>query len=314
LDGVCLPLGVLNLNFSLTGFHRLSSRVSGLVALCVLVLMSWQGGVWLAQSFEQPVAPALPDLQPLAVEQTAAPKPVLLWGEVPLAPVRQSPVTKPAPPPVVTESAVRATRLNVKLLGVIDSKPVGVAIIQVGRDVKVLSVGEQLQPNVTLVEIGGNFVILQNRGQRERLDMDDPTSELITSAAAVAEETPPQAPINEVASNALDQLAPEQTEQLLAVSREVRQNPMKIGQYVRFEPMRERDEWLGIRIGARNHPEIFRGLGFQEGDMVTSINGLTIAEMADNPAVWNRFLQESRFSLVVNRNGLDQTIDVDLSQ
>jgi general secretion pathway protein C len=215
------------------------------------------------------------------------------------------------------------------LLGIIDAQPIGVAIIQAGRDTKVLSVGEALQSNVTLVEIGRDFVILQNRQQRERLSMDDAAAGLMVAATKEPAQTEAEAGLgaesdtgstgqdekNESNRAAQDnQLAPEQAQQLQSVSREVRENPMRIGQYVRFEPLRERDEWLGIRIGARNHPEIFGALGFREGELVTSINGLTVAEMAQNPAVWNRFLQESRFSLVVNRNGLEETIEVDLSQ
>jgi general secretion pathway protein C len=312
-------LSVLNTNQILFLGVRGLKPLSVIVTIGLCLVIAWQLGVGVAQMLAQPTVLVLPNLQPVVAEQESVvkPKPILIWGTVPPAPVRQAPVSKPAPAPVVVEQAVRDTRLNVKLLGIIDAQPVGVAIIQTGRDTKVLSVGEVLQPNVTLVEIGRDFVILQNRGQRERLSMDDQTSGLLVSDSKTQAE-PPSSQTSDVmrsgdGTNAMDQLAPEQAQQLLAVSSEVRQNPMKIGQYVRFEPMRERGEWQGIRIGARNHPEIFRALGFQEGDMVTSINGLSIAEMADNPTVWNQFLQESRFSLMVNRNGLEETIEVDLS-
>lgn len=270
----------------------LNKKMPRLITLCFLMLMAWQAGSWLAKGLEQPLVPAVPDLQPLNVERSVAPKTIALWGDVPAE--RAGEVTQVESDE--SESEVRATGLNLKLLGVIDSEPVGVAIIQTGREVKVLAVGESLRLNVTLHEIKGDYVILLNRNQRERLAMEDQVEGLVVTSEDVTHD------VEAV------------TEQLLTVSEEIRQNPMRIGQYVRFEPLREQNEWLGIRIGARNQPEIFHALGFQEGDMVISINGLTLADMADNPAIWNQFLQESRFSLVVNRDGLEQTIDVDLQK
>lgn len=276
--------------------------------LTLLLLMSWQLGGWLAQGLKSIEPPGLPSLlTPENTAQTSSPR-INLWGVPEL--ISAAKLEKPAVEAV--ESAARRTRLNAVLLGVIQAEPYGVAIIQVGRETKVLSVGENLQAQVSLAEIGTNYAILQNRGVRERLEMDDQTAGLLVQGSEVNH--PSKADSAGALTRPPSQLAPEQAQQLQTVSQEIRQNPMRIGQYVRFEPLRERDEWLGIRIGPRNHPEIFSGLGFREGDLVVSINGLTVADMAQNPAVWNQFLQESRFSLVVNRDGLNETIDVDLSQ
>ncbi|WP_044407915.1 type II secretion system protein N [Thiomicrospira microaerophila] len=306
----------MNFSFSELVVSRWSGSLAGLMAFLLLLVMAWQLGGGLAQTLEQPAAPVLPDLKPVALEREPVSSPIALWGQVPPSAPASRPQPRPVAPPPTPVQPIRDTRLNVKLLGVINAQPVGVAIIQAGRDTKVLSVGELLQSNVTLVEIGRDFVILQNRQQRERLSMDDAAAGLMVAAEQTSQ-AKERAPVESPVSGYTPQqsaLAPEQAQQLQSVSREVRENPMRIGQYVRFEPLRERDAWLGIRIGARNHPEIFGALGFREGDLVTSINGLSVAEMAQNPAVWNRFLQESRFSLVVNRNGLEETIEVDLSQ
>ncbi|UQB41717.1 type II secretion system protein GspC [Thiomicrospira microaerophila] len=280
----------------------------------LLMLISWQVGVWLAQNLNQVDPPLLPSLEPLAIKESPKLGLLQLWGTPPAAAV------VPVEEPVVVEAPpVRATRLNLKLLGVIRAEAFGVAIIQTGRDTKVLTVGEELQSNVKLDEIGADYVIIKNRGAYERLTMESQSDGLLVVQHP---ETPVLQPdqIHQVASQQPQNtsstggvLATEQSQQLQLVSQEIRQNPMRIGQYVRFEPLRERGEWLGIRIGPRNHPEIFGALGFREGDLVVSINGLTVADMAENPAVWNQFLQESRFSLVVNRNGLNETIDVDLN-
>lgn len=278
----------------------------------LLMLISWQIGVLLAQNLNQIDPPLLPSLEPLSIKESPQLGLLQLWGTPPAA---VDPVLEPV---AVETPPVRATRLNLKLLGVIRAEAFGVAIIQAGRDTKVLTVGEELQSNVKLDEIGADYVIIKNRGAHERLDMETQTADLLINQQAEAlvaqsDQTRQGAERQQNTSSTSMVLADEQSQQLQFVSQEIRQNPMRIGQYVRFEPLRERGEWLGIRIGPRNHPEIFGALGFREGDLVVSINGLTVADMAENPAVWNQFLQESRFSLVVNRNGLNETIDVDLS-
>ncbi|WP_157862725.1 type II secretion system protein N [Thiomicrospira cyclica] len=263
-------------------------------------MLVWQAGVLAAKFLAVPVTPPLPVMQSLSLQKSIeSPIPLGLWGESPA-------VASASFVPVQSEPIITETRLNFQLIGVIRQQDKQVAIIQAGRDVRVLAVGDQLPNNVALAEVGADFVMLRNQGRLERLSMVDNAMGLLEKS--VENPTDAESPLIEQVG-----LDAQQQTQLRQVSQQVRQSPMAIGQYVRFEGVKEGSNWLGIRIAPRNHPDIFSALGFREGDLVTSINGITVAEMAENPTVWNQFLQDRRFSLVINRNGLAETIEVDLS-
>jgi general secretion pathway protein C len=267
--------------------------------------MGWSGA-WLAQSLDVPVA-----LEPLAVlgvnsssaESASAekwPSLVGLWGEpVVVKAPPPAPVSRPAPPPTPKTEVPVATRLNLKLLGVIQSSSRDVAIIGSGSKTLVLTIGEEVQANVTLLEVHPHYVILQNRQKKEILAME---GEVVVDADKKEEPEPQKAERPEL-----------DTEKLKTLSGEIRQNPMRFGHYVRFQPLQENGNWVGLRIWPRNEPQMFAALGFEQGDVIKAINGQSMDQMAKNPAIWNGFLQETRFSLQVERNGLLETVEVDLS-
>lgn len=270
----------------------LRSKLPVLLTLLLFSVLTWRAGVWLAQTLEQAVIPELPqlavtDAEVSHIKSTA----YLLWRQVDITPPDKE-------QSVANNQALVPTRLSLSLLGVIKLDKNSVAIIGDGGRTLVLLVGEMVQPDVRLLEVGADFVILDHRGQHEKLVMEDGAKGLVSKAVA---DSPASADLNTTDQHKLESL-----------TKELRQNPMRIGHYIDFQAIQENGKWLGIRIAPKNEPQIFTKLGFRPNDLVKMINGKTIAEMAQNPAIWNGFLQESRFNLQVERGGLLETIDVNL--
>ncbi|MBE0472546.1 MAG: type II secretion system protein GspC [Methyloprofundus sp.] len=267
-----------------------SSSLAKIASFLLVLLLSWQGGAWLAQGFDKFSSPVLPELQMATSNNSIVAYGINLWG----VPDRAQPKEVA---PVVSKN-IQDTRLSLTLLGVIKQAEHSVAIIERGRESLVLTVGELVQPNVSLIEIGNDYVVLLHRGKHERLAMEDRAGGLITGEVK---------PVDDLSLSSAEQ------QRLQQINSEIRENPMRMGNYVRFKGVKKNDAWVGIEVSPRREHKIFEAMGLKPGDLIKSINGTQIQELADAPTLWNRFLQESRFDLQVERNGLLETISVDLT-
>jgi general secretion pathway protein C len=264
----------------------LSRTLAGLLALLLLVLLAWRLGAWLSGGLSPLPLPDMPALQ--AVNQSAdhPEKPALaLFGQPSSSALAQA-VAEPS-------ESVSDTRLKLTLLGVIDLPPHSVAIIQQGQAIEVVALGETISQGVSLYRVAASEVILLNRGRLERLVMAQGLQGLLSEKSAPA------------ASD-------------VAVLRELRQsllqNPMRISELIHFEPKYEQGQLRGIAIQPRQHPQLFRRLGFQSGDVIAQINGQSLQDLAKQPANWAKLMQQTRFELVLERNGLSETLSLDLNQ
>ncbi|MBE0494044.1 MAG: hypothetical protein IBX48_06840 [Thiomicrospira sp.] len=272
-------------------------RFSALLSLVLVSTILWLSGAWLAQSLDPVPIPSLPELSPSSqVSAFTSGVHNLLYGETD-KPISQQNLSR------VASEKLADTRLKLQLLGTIKTGKVGVAILADGGNTLVVSEGEQVINGVELVEVAADYVVLLHRGQHERLAMEDRVAGLVTdeSGNKLTEST-----------EGLN-LSNAEQQRLKKINNEIRENPMRMGNYVRFKGVKKNDAWVGIEVSPRREHKIFEAMGLKPGDLIKSINGAQIQELADAPTLWNRFLQESRFDLQVERNGLLETISVDLT-
>jgi len=194
---------------------------------------------------------------------------------------------------------VEKTQLNWTLQGVIVNADRAVAIIDANGQVKVVLEGDVVMPQVRLVKVMANGVLLDNRGMAEKLLLKAGDQDLTASKPVAMIEARPL--------TGFDQ------QRLTEIGETLRKSPMSIGQFLRFQPINQKGQWIGVKIWSKNDKALFKALGFEEGDLVKQVNGRSINDMSKNPNLWKQFLTMSEFELMVDRQGEMKTIQVNFN-
>jgi general secretion pathway protein C len=257
----------------------------------------WLGAV-LTLALQSPEVPLLPKItptktvnQPMQVHGSA----LQLLGQP--TKVTSTPVTE-------NLSEVKKTRLNLKLIGVIQSGERGVALIQKGRETVVVLPGEDIQPGVKLLEVHANQVVIEHQGKKERLLLEGAEDTTNTHAKSTAENR----------ANANQQTNGDAYHRLVTVANQLRKSPASISKYLRFQPLRANGKWIGVQVWPKGDAAIFRAAGFKPGDIIKEVDGKTIQQMSEQPQLWQQFQKQNQFDVVVERNGELKVLNIDLTQ
>ncbi|MGH8461448.1 MAG: type II secretion system protein GspC [Stenotrophobium sp.] len=277
-------------------------------------------GKALALAYEQHSRWIVPAATALLVAAVACVAAQLVWA---LVPVPQAGQWRPAPAPAVIgtqtgpdldkiiaarlfglyqatvnpqdQQAAPDTQLNLTLLGIFagtrkeDSRAV---IAPQGGEEKPFAIGDDVVKGVNLQAIFPDRVILSRSGQLEtlRLDRDKPN----TGGGFVAS----------------NDSSPNLSAQLTQIRQQILQNPDKAAEFLRVQPAMSGSQMTGYRIYPGPNPAIFNGSGLHPGDLVTSVNGIQLDNTQKALQMLNDLSNASSVSLVVNRGGQQQTINV----
>ncbi|MBN2865079.1 MAG: hypothetical protein JXK16_03660 [Thiotrichales bacterium] len=275
----------------------LNRSLVGWVSVFLLALVAWLVGQNASLFLQNPVAPPLPVLS----VQSSSVKPIqgtpsYLMGK-PDAKALQTSLEASEPVSEMTD-----TRLKLTLKGVIDVDGAGVAIIQSSGQTLVVGEGEEIVKGVDLIEVYADQVVISHRGKRERLMMEELTKGLIESASNGVTTSAVASELNEKEAAALKE-----------IGETLRKSPISISKYVRFKPIGKNGNWTAVKVWPKSNPELFNAIGFISGDLVKAVNGRSIQEMAQEPGLWQTFLNESQFELTVDRQGSSVTLSVNLN-
>lgn len=265
-----------------------------LASIVFFLLLAWQLGGLLSLVLHTPQAPIMPTLAVVTSSSPTAPiqaSASLLFGE-------PASVQSPQKAPEAVNSAHLArTQLRLKLLGAIVTAQRAVAIIESSGKTLVVAEGQEVMSGVRLLKVYAEEVVLEHRGKREKLQMEQVGKGLI---ATVAQTASPQA------LNVEDKVL------LQNLTQTLRAQPLSLSKYIRFQPVNQGGALSAVQIWPREHEAVFRALGLQAGDKLKRVNGQSMAEMAQDANGWQTFLEQSQFALQVERDGqlLDLTIDL----
>ena len=272
------------------------TKLSSVTTLLLSLITVWIFGKMIAQQFEEVTSLAMPELKQQSTQQKISGVDSYLFGEPP----KNTAVTKPAAPAAKSETIV-ATKLNLVLLGVIDLGERGVAIVQNGNKTQVVAVNEDFMPKVTLVDVFAEGILINNRGKSERLLLDQKDKGTLVNQLSAKAPAP---------SAMVGRLSEQEQAQLNTIGDTLRKSPMSISKYIKFQPLNENGQWVGVKIWANSDPKLYQSLGFAEGDILREVNGNSIQDMVKDPKLWQTFLSLDQFDLVVERNGSPQMINV----
>jgi len=218
---------------------------------------------------------------------------------------------------VVETENIEETKLPLKLLGTIasDDQRVASAAIESSstRTHEVVKVGDNLESHseVRVERIERGRVVLQNGARREELRLDE-------DVAAIVGKTPPPRRNQRVSrreSRRNRQARSSVRDRLQDLSDEGGpMSPAAIFSQARILPKYENGAMVGIELSKIKEDSFFQKVGLNEGDIVTSLNGIPI----DSPSASAQLLQaftssENLVADIMDSSGQTRTISVDPS-
>ena len=194
------------------------------------------------------------------------------------------------------------TNLSLTLLGILangHNHASSRALISNSGDEKPYAIDETVAPGAVLTAIFPDRVVLWHNGQPEtlRLDKTQPSSS-----------APPIAVAENVDSGAAQSLAQIRA-QMLA-------NPAKAQDYIRVQPApgANGSGQIGYRIYPGKDRSVFNDAGLRPGDVVTSINGVSLDDPSKSLQMLSDLSNASQLTLTVQRGSDTQTVNVNLNQ
>jgi general secretion pathway protein C len=209
------------------------------------------------------------------------------------------------------EDEAQETTLNLQLLGLVSaSDPAqSLAIIMADGSQQHLKVGEQLPGNgkVVLNKVLLDRVIIDNNGHYETLWLYDPEQVARQPGAgkSLASNLPPAPVVDHRNNAALARAAGKYRQQLY-------KNPATLADVVQVSPAHENGKLTGYRINPGRDAKQFQQFGFKAGDIVTSINGVTLDDPQRALELYNVIRTAQEASFTVHRGDQDVTLSVSL--
>ena len=272
---------------------RYSGRLPRLLSFLLLILCAYTAAqlVWL---FVTP-APELPVLttarQPARTPQQQSPNhasqiaSLHLFGTQEVKSQPQQPIEAPE------------TRLNLKLHGVfaVEDESKGLALIagSSGPE-KMYAVGAKIPGNITLTSVHPDRVILQRNGQYEPLRLPETETtgmDFVPTAANIGNNT------------SMSPGSADDRTRLRDIRRDFMRNPAKLAELVRVAPVNEDGKTTGFSLTALTDDPLFNELGFQSGDVVKSVNGVTLDSSAKGLRVLQQLRRAKQVNVTIERNG-----------
>lgn len=205
-------------------------------------------------------------------------------------------LAEPAAGPLPGSNAsVSLTPQTLKLAGIVLGKTVndGYAMLGVAREsTQTYAAGALLANGARLTEIHPKYVVLERAGRSAKLYLDDEVRRTPLDASA----------------SALLTIGGESRPRMIVAS-----NSPQITDYVRPTPVFEGGALIGYQVYPGDRAQFFSGLGLQAGDVLTSIDGISLVDAVQSAKMFEALLEGVSHTVVISRNGERQELTLDSS-
>ena len=219
------------------------------------------------------------------------------------------------------ERDARETRLALTLTGIVASTEDGTgnAVIRSGAKEQVYAVGDALPASgqVVLAKVMPQQVVIDNNGTYELIKLYEgpmiaiPTRPASTSTASVS--TPRISPVNTSAVDADADDAADRSALANQYRQQLYDNPETLASAVSVSPVQEGGQIVGYRIAPGKDRAAFDTFGFQQGDIVTAVNGLALSDVSNSIRLYEMMKEATEATFDIQREGGNVTLSVDLS-
>ncbi len=294
-----------------------------LMVLGVWLLLSLASLIWALLPAEPPVAATPAIVNPVVERERRAVTSNIdidqlrtwhLFGEVGQEPVVQQPLAETAPEARDgIEKGARETRLQLLLRGVAASSEDGLghAIIEYRNKQAVYAVDDKLPVSgeVVLAKVMPRQVVLDNGGTYELLTLYE-ESELDSQFAGQRLAPSPTQPRR---ASSVDRRGDERATALAVSYRDrLYQNPQSLAEVVSVSAVRVDGQLQGYRVSPGRDTEQFAALGFRAGDLVKSVNGISLDDPANTMRLYQTMRTASEALFEIERGSEQVSLSVSL--
>lgn len=190
------------------------------------------------------------------------------------------------------------TQLNLSLLGILAiGEEDGLAIIASGnQDEKVYSVGDSVPGNATLKAVYIDRVLLESSRGLETLKL--PKEEGLLDFESPEE--PGESRGKRAAAAESGSIKPET---LREYRREFVRNPASLAEIAQVQPEQQDGEFVGYKVKPLRDDPLFNSLGLQEGDVITSVNGVDLNKPENGIRALRNLMKAKELNVTVLRDG-----------
>jgi len=213
------------------------------------------------------------------------------------------------------------TRLPLTLTGIVASTEdgLGSAVIKASGAEQVYAVGDGLPASgqVTLAKVMPKTIVIDNNGTYELLTLYEGKGLIVpTSASRVARVGPAERAFTvlpERGTRALAASEAERSEVAQRYRRALYETPEALASLLTVSPVQTDGTITGYRISPSKERAAFDALGFQTGDVVTAVNGLSLSDTTNTMKLYTLMKKATEASFDITREGGNVTISVDLT-
>ena len=192
---------------------------------------------------------------------------------------------------------VRVARIKGTLVGIVGVGDTGAAMIALeGRGPKLYKVGDEIQEGVFLSRLGNDYVILL-RGETEEKLAIKKNNNLFSGDKSGNKNAP------KIAAS-----TPRSVDPIVST---IKQNPLKIGEMVKFEPIDTGRFGEGVKVEpiTTSEHDLLAKLNLNPGDIVLGIANKRVADIIADPAAFKKILDRKEVKIQYMRKGkLESTV------
>ena len=212
------------------------------------------------------------------------------------------------------------TRLPLSLTGIVASieDGLGSAVIRASGAEQVYAVGDGLPApgQVTLAKIMPHSIVIDNNGTYELLTLYGGASLIVpTTPSREQRATPSDRTVAAPRLEAQPLVASEakRSEVAQRYRRALYETPEALASLLTVSPVQADGAIIGYRISPSKERAAFDALGFQPGDMVTGVNGLSLSDTTNTLKLYTLMKDATAATFDITREGGNVTISVDLT-
>ncbi len=193
------------------------------------------------------------------------------------------------------------TQLNLTLKGVLaaDSTNGASAIIAQGKRgaEEIFGINEKISSGVSIKEIHPDHVVLDRKGQLERLELiqDKDIGSLVPEQSRQA-----LSPSSSAAAS------------LSSIRKDIMKNPTSFAEYALPVVVRENGKQIGYRLQAQKKGDLLQQMGLQPDDIITSVNGISLNNPQNGIGALRKLSNEDNINIMVKRNGTEVPLNIQL--
>ncbi len=204
--------------------------------------------------------------------------------------------------PVAKQAEVQAvelapeTKLNYKLRGVYfsDEPELAAAIVELRPNhSRHFRINDELEDKITVSAIGRDHILISRYGKIERLNL----------------EKPKMSSTSQVASKRVNTSSQASTRLLQSYKKRYVSNPLALAKRFQAIPVQENGSNVGFRLKALRGESLLKKLNFNENDVFTKINGISLDKPFQALDALKSLTTASAVSVTILRNGSEETME-----